>query len=658
MRHKFHILLLIGIAFCQEYTWPTSTGQQLTSNFGEFRNDHFHMGLDIRTNQSVGHPLYAVADGYIYRISTNFKGYGKALYLKTTDNKNVLYGHLTKYSDDLENHLYDLQEDNQSYYVDQYFTKHEYPVSQGDIIGYSGNSGGSMGPHLHFEIRNEKNQPLNPLTYGFPVKDSAPPIFLELAILPINEKSLINGSALPKTFILDQISKNKFTLSDEVIVDGPIALALRIIDKIPYAIFTYQFKQVEMLVDSVSVFSVKYDSLDFEQDNFVRTVHGQPVTHNENDDFQKLYRSHGYPQLLIHPNNDDGIIELSEGLHKFEIIAKDASQNESILSFYVESMSNVERNNGYLDRESLSLNSFKTDLIVLETGFIFNLQTNHFQNDSLAAFIEKPDTLLTFPLTNQGGTFSSRLINNDNFDNSKNSGFVFYSDTVSQYNFVNNPTLVGQNSDCVIFSRDSVVTIEITDAFFDTTLIWVSDVSSQFYKYRKHRISNVYNVQPYGIPYKNDLVVNFKIEDKSNYKQNAIYRFDKKKFKWKYVKSIADSNGVSAKIPEPEILTVFKDNQLPWIESTEPYAGQICPRDSLQGFNIIVDDNLSGIDYSEEKLQVFLDEKRLWVAYQPFEQEISYAFRDALSLGEHNLRINIQDRSGNSISKSIKFFVE
>ena len=416
MKHILYILILVSAAVSQEYIWPTNTGKQMTSNFGEFRGDHFHMGIDIRTNQSTGHPLYAISDGYLYRITTNFKGYGKALYLKTNDDRIVLYGHLTKYTPALEGRLYDIQEENQSYYVNHYFTKDEYPVRQGDIIAYSGNSGGSMGPHLHFELRNNKDQPLNPLTYGFPVKDNAPPTFLDLAILPINKESLINGSALPKSFTPNQIDKSAYSLNDTISVSGPVTLAVRIIDKIPYSIFSYQIEQMQLLVDSVSVFAVKYDSLDFTQDNLVRTVLGQPVTHKENEDFQKLYRLPNYPQLLPHPNSNDGIIEFEEGLHKIDVVAKDAAQNESTLSFYIQYTDSANVFDKVVSQESLLSNSFKTDLIVLETGSIFSLESDHFQNDSVIAFIEKTDTLLTFPLMKNSNTYTSRLISHYKFE--------------------------------------------------------------------------------------------------------------------------------------------------------------------------------------------------------------------------------------------------
>ena len=235
-------ILMLGITFGQDYAWPTSTGKQLTSNFGEFRGDHFHMGLDIRTNQSVNHPLYAVDDGYVFRISTNFKGYGKALYLKTKDGNIALYGHLLNYSKELEEKLREIQIENESYIIDHYFASDEFPVKRGNIMAFSGNSGGSMGPHLHFEIRNKLGQPLEPFSHGFAVPDELNPVFLNLAILPVNKNSLINGYVLPKTFNPIKTGVDSFAVIDTVAVSGPAVFAIRVEDKISGSAFSYQIK--------------------------------------------------------------------------------------------------------------------------------------------------------------------------------------------------------------------------------------------------------------------------------------------------------------------------------------------------------------------------------------------------------------------------------
>ncbi len=339
MTRNFLLILtfISNLILSQDYAWPTNTGKQLTSNFGEFRDKHFHMGLDIRTRSSIGHPLYAVNDGYIHRITTNFKGYGKALYLKTNDDKIVVYGHLSRYTKDLEDRLFELQDERHSYFVTKYFTESEFPVKRGQVIGYSGNSGGSMGPHLHFELRNEYDQPLNPMTSGFPLVDNIPPKYLDLSIIPLEVGTNIEGSSLPRNYTPIQLAPGEYILNDTISVTGEFGVTTHVIDKIQNATHSYQIEILELFVDSVSVFSIQYDLLDFSEEENISTIYGQPITHPKHDKFQKLYRLESYPKLTIHNDDKTGIINLSEGIHEIEILAWDAAQNKSVLTFYIKS---------------------------------------------------------------------------------------------------------------------------------------------------------------------------------------------------------------------------------------------------------------------------------------------------------------------------------
>ena len=667
MKHKTIYILILACSFTfgQKHAWPTSTGKQLTSNFGEFRGDHFHMGIDIRTNQSTGHPLYAVSDGYIYRIATNFAGYGKALYLMTTDNKIALYGHLAKYPIALESKLDELQNKDKSYFVNQYFTKDEYPVKRGDIIGYSGNSGGSTGPHLHFEFRNASDQPLNPLVYGFPVADSAPPLFLDLAIIPMNAGARIGSTALPKTFQPKKTSNDGFFISDTISVQGDIGLAVKIADKIPYVPYSYQPHYIELSVDSIPLFSVNYDSLDFREDNYVRTVLGQPPVQKNSVDFQKLYLLKNYPKLLVHKGNQSGILNLSPGFHNITIKTVDAAQNESVLSFTVDAIKDTVQfielhPDALYDLTSIPLNkdNFVPEFLVLENGAIFKVEVDSNQYNNIYAFIERSDSLHILPLDNDQNNYVSDLIGFDKFGNHNRIGLLFASDSISKYYYTSQPQLLFPDSNQTIFSKDSLITVSLFNSFFDTTLTWITDVSSRFYSARQNRVSRVYDIFPKGIPANENLQVTFNFDNNLNTDRFAVYRFDEEKRKWKYVKSKIDTTIVSAGLSSPQIIAVFEDTQLPWVENSFPEANQVYAQDLFNEIKIRVDDNLSGIDYSENNLQVYLNGERLWVAYQPFEQEISYELKKPLALGEHKLDINFQDRSGNSIAKSFKFFIE
>ena len=626
------------------------------------------MGLDIRTRSSIGHPLYAVNDGYIHRITTNFNGYGKALYLKTNDGKIVVYGHLSRYTKDLGNRLFELQDEMQSYSVTKYFTESEFPVKRGQVIGYSGNSGGSMGPHLHFELRNEYDQPLNPMISGFPLVDNIPPKYLDLSIIPLEIGTNIGGSSLPGNYTPIQLTPGEYILNDTISVTGKFGVTTHIIDKIQNATHSYQIEILELFVDSVSVFSIQYDLLDFSEEENISTIFGQPITHPKHDKFQKLYCLESYPKLTIHNDDQTGIINLSEGIYKIEILAWDAAQNKSVLTFYIKSYKSTQKTKykthlKFDEYSTLNTNGkvFNSEFIQLEKGAIFQLYTAIGAADKIVAYIEKPDTLLTFPLVEFDiHKYSSELINPSLFKDGKQCGFLIYSDKIQKHEFDFIPKLIFPKSYNTIFSNDSLCSVKFENVYFDTMLTWLTKQITPLKSNSINRKSDFYKLNPYGIPFKNDVTVSIAVSNETDIEHCAIYTFNEKKSEWDFERSSIDTinNIISTKLGESNVFTVFEDTKPPNFLYTYPKNQEIYPKDVLKNFIINLNDDLSGINSSEEYLRVYLDGKRIWITYQPVEKEISYGLRSALSVGKHHLVINIQDRSGNSVSKSIKFFVE
>lgn len=165
------ILLFFYTPFFAQTTYPTTyfkspllIPMQLSGNFGELRNNHFHSGLDYKTNQKEGLPVLAAADGYVSRIKISTFGYGKAIYINHSNGYTTVYGHLQKANGAIESYIKKSQYDQKSFEIEQFPMAKELQVKQGDTIAWSGNTGGSEGPHLHFEFRDTQTENIiNPL---------------------------------------------------------------------------------------------------------------------------------------------------------------------------------------------------------------------------------------------------------------------------------------------------------------------------------------------------------------------------------------------------------------------------------------------------------------------------------------------------------------
>ena len=165
----------------------------LSGTFAELRSSHFHSGLDIKTQQKTGLKVYAAAEGYVSRIKISHYGYGKALYITHPNGYTTVYAHLQKFSDRLEKYIKECQYDKESFEVEVFPSADELLIAPDEVIAYSGNTGGSGGPHLHFEIRDNQERPINPMLFGIDIKDSKKPFVSAVYAYPKDENAVING---------------------------------------------------------------------------------------------------------------------------------------------------------------------------------------------------------------------------------------------------------------------------------------------------------------------------------------------------------------------------------------------------------------------------------------------------------------------------------
>ena len=328
IHYLFIILALFSFTYSQNYHWPTIGSKAMSSNFGEFRDGGYHMGIDIKTLEETGWPVYAVDDGYISRMVTNFSGYGKGLYLTLNDGNVAVYAHLEEFAFRLETIFYNLQAKNNSYIVNEYFLPEQFPFKKGDIIGYTGNTGASFGPHLHFELRNSKSQPINPLINGLNIEDHRNPHVFQIGIIPLSTSSKINGSSIPRVYPLYAATAGGgLELPDTVSCFGPIGIAIEIDDKIQGAKNKYQVQSIQLLVDDQNIFSLNYSKLDYDEKSTVNQTRENRFHRLNLGSFTKLYKLKTFSNSTIVNAGVSGILNLTPGYHKVEIQISDASGN-------------------------------------------------------------------------------------------------------------------------------------------------------------------------------------------------------------------------------------------------------------------------------------------------------------------------------------------
>ena len=246
----------------QYYQPPVDIPIQLSGNFAELRGTHFHAGIDIRTQSKEGLPLRAVADGYVSRIKIQQGGYGKALYINHPNGSTSVYAHLQRYSDKIVPHIRKEQYAKKSYTIHFYPEPNDIPIKKGEIVGYSGNTGSSFGPHLHFELRSSANQiPYNPLIDDIFVPDSRRPVIKQVFAYPID--GVVNQSE--EKIQLNFTQKNdSLYVADTVVALGKIGFGLEHFDQQDNSYNKNGTFKILATLNGNQHFSARFDTLSFD----------------------------------------------------------------------------------------------------------------------------------------------------------------------------------------------------------------------------------------------------------------------------------------------------------------------------------------------------------------------------------------------------------
>ncbi len=258
-----------------QYRNPLDIPIMLSATFAEIRPNHVHAGLDIRTQSVEGKKVYAAADGYISRIGVSPYGYGNVLYITHYDGFTTVYAHLQRFRSDVAKYVTQFQYKNKKYTSQIYLEKDVFPVKRGDLIGISGNSGSSGGPHLHFEIRHTGSEkPVNPMFFGYKIEDNVRPTILGVSVYPLGDSSTLEGGINPKYFSLTENPKGKYSLKEREFVHGN--------GEISFGVCTYDMVGAstnkngpyfyELYLDDELAFQVEADSFSYSEPRYVNSL--------------------------------------------------------------------------------------------------------------------------------------------------------------------------------------------------------------------------------------------------------------------------------------------------------------------------------------------------------------------------------------------------
>ena len=340
LKKSFLSFCLLSILFklnSQEYNLnsPIDLPLNLSGTFGEFRSSHFHYGLDITTNKKPGYSVYSIDNGSIIRIRVSTSGYGKALYIDHSNGLTSVYGHLKEFSPKIQEYIKEQQYLNKSYNIQKFFNVGDLVVNRGDLIGYSGNTGGSSGPHLHFEIRDTKSQnPINPLSFKYKYEDNKRPVIRSLYIFDETDSFKRNN---PKKYFIKKINDSIYE-SKKVIYNNKIGIGVEVYDRQSANNYNRNgVYEIRMYLDSILSFSYKMDNINISESIFRKVFYDYSLLKTKGIRVQKVYHPPNSKLSFLNHNTSTGIFELNDNVEKDVLIEViDWNNNKSYLNFKIE----------------------------------------------------------------------------------------------------------------------------------------------------------------------------------------------------------------------------------------------------------------------------------------------------------------------------------
>ena len=339
-KNIFILFLFVNVSLHAQIKYPNNFFRspldiplRLSGTFGELRNNHFHAGIDLKTNQRTGLKVYATADGYVSRIKVALWGYGKVIYITHSNGYTSVYAHLDRFGDGIQEYVKNIQYQKESYETGNiYPAENEIMVKKGQVIAYSGRTGGFIAPHLHYEIRETKTEHIiNPMHFGLNIKDSIAPKINKLLVYPIDLSSRINGS-IKKQNLPIKLDKHNRYFTNRVTALGKIGFGINTYDLVGNESNKNGIYSIEMLVNGKRYYYHDVETFSFPESKFINLLIDYPHFALYKSRIQKTFIEKGNKLSIYKELINEGVLDIKEGLnYQVEIITKDFIGNSSSL---------------------------------------------------------------------------------------------------------------------------------------------------------------------------------------------------------------------------------------------------------------------------------------------------------------------------------------
>jgi len=309
-----------------DYLWPTNSGNYLSSTFGETRSAHFHAGLDIKTWGREGYKVYASKEGILHRLLVTERGYGNAVYLKHPDGTFTVYAHMQRFNNAFQAIADSVRILDYSFEMDVIMDSLQIQVEQGDVIGYTGSTG--IGPpHLHFEIRDSLEQPINALTSNLTVKDELPPVFSSIILEPLSQYSRIEGRP---TSYYSRVKENRAGVYDfgEVNISGKTGLAVNVYDRANDVYNAYAVYSLALIQDSDTLFYEELNTFSYNEPSEMVLDRIAPFGSSQRG-HQRLYKKDGSNNPFYIITKEQAMLIPKDSAQAYTIVASDYFGNTS-----------------------------------------------------------------------------------------------------------------------------------------------------------------------------------------------------------------------------------------------------------------------------------------------------------------------------------------